>query len=158
MRAFLHNSAFGCLHAKELCKEGYAGVYARVMDTSSTPRKGAADLSATRIPPGPEYTGVGCISLTIYLSVCLSVDLSIKSSSVALIRVTRPSEGSHKKYACKIQCHCNFACQSRLQKSLKNRPKMVPRGTLGVPGGLPKASRESPGSRSGRFLNRDQVS
>ena len=45
--------------------------------TSGTPRKGAADLSATRIPPGPEYTGGGCICLTIYLSVCLSVCLSI---------------------------------------------------------------------------------
>ena len=56
----------------------------------------------------------------------------------------------------KIECHCNFACQSRLQKSLKNHPKMVPRGTLGVPGGLPKASREAPRSRSGRFLRRHQ--
>ena len=33
---------------------------------------------------------------------------------------------------------------------------MVPRGTLGVPGGLPKASREAPRSRSGRFLRRHQ--
>ena len=44
----LQKSACGRKSCKEFCK----GVYAELWQASSTPRRGAADLSAARIPPG----------------------------------------------------------------------------------------------------------
>ena len=38
---------------------------------SKTPATGAVDLSATRIPPGPDYTGGGGFSLPIDLTIYL---------------------------------------------------------------------------------------
>ena len=109
---------------------------------SSMSLRGATDLSATRIPPGPDYTGGGGFSLPIDLTIylCLIEFLGRPNQSHAHKRKVQ-EKSTKAKTSCKNSIDLrNSERGNPPGKSIQNRLKMLRWRCLGDALGLPGAS------------------